>query len=263
MTSKLSASIVNDFLRTGFIFLIATFLIISHSPIYSTEYNITTANLPPWSYDDGKSGIFADIVIEIEKRLGTNHQPKAVPWNRALMYVNSKNDYLMFPLTRTPEREKNYKWIVKIMPYTVSFVTFAGEKIDFEKARQLDAILVHQNSYPFHILEDKEFKNIEKTTHWFMYGSKQGVSSIIRRMEIGRVDAWFEATSVIKHITKGMENANKLVYGPTVVTDSWLYIVGSRSLSDELVNDYRNTFKEIKADGTFDRIMSKYIDTNQ
>lgn len=235
-------------------FFKALFLILLLMP-YSTsvraaDYEIITTNLPPWSIQ-GKTGIFPDLVKEIEKRLGNNHQPQNLPWSRAQRMAKNNNDnYIIFPMTRTPNRENTYKWIVKVMPTQLVFGTLGPHQKDLETARDLHSILVHQDSPPYYFLAKKGFKNLTK--------SPFGVSAIPKMLEIGRADAWFTALAIMKYATHGTSLEGRLNFSPSV-NEAWLYIAGSKNISEELANDYRMAFKTIKAEGMYDQIIQKYL----
>ena len=114
-------------IETPVFFLLILFL--CSIPATAADYNIVTADLPPWS-TKGTAGIILDIVKEIEKRLGTSNIPHELPWMRAQKNTLENDNYLIFPLTRISSREEDFTWIVDVMPFETVFITVGSNSID-------------------------------------------------------------------------------------------------------------------------------------
>lgn len=217
------------------------------------DYQIVTGHLPPWSIKGG-SGIFPDIIALIEKRLGTQHQPVELPWSRSQIYAKANDNYLIFPLTRTEGREKEYTWIVEVMSNSLAFVSIKGDPVDMESAKQLNKILVHQDSPPFQLLLDKGFANLHTKT--------MGAGIVFLKMlDKGHGDAWFCPPDLARYSAMGTEFENRLIFGPQVGKNK-LYIAGSKKISPVIVSNYRRVFAELVAEGSIDRIMKRYRGEN-
>ena len=228
------------------------FLLILFSPMLSTaaDYNIITTNLAPWSMDEN-TGIFQDIVIEIEKRLGTNNIPRELPLNRALKYYAlADENYIIFPLARTDSFEKDYTWIIDVMPFEIVFATVGGNPVDLETARGLKNILAYQDLPAYNFLVEKGFKNI----NIYPFGK----SSPLTMLSNGRADAWCIERTFARFFAKGTPYDGKLVFGPPIFKTQ-LYIAGSKNIASEIVSDYRKVFEEIRTEGIEDKIMIKYL----
>lgn len=214
------------------------------------DYQIVTSDLPPWSIK-GRSGIFPDIIAQIEKRLGTNHQPMELPWSRCQIYAKANDNSLIFPLTRTASREQEYTWIVEVMSNSLAFVSLRGEPIDMEAARKLDEILVHQDAPPYLILLDKGFSNL----HTKPAGA--GID-FLKMLATGHGDAWFCPPDLARYSARGTEFEGRLVFGPPV-GENKLFIAGSKNISPVIVSRYRRAFGDLAAEGTIDIIMGRYL----
>ena len=145
--------------RIGIEVLVA-FLLTLLFPICATatDYNILTTDLAPWSME-GNTGIFQNIVKEIEKRLGTNKIPRNLPLNRALKQYDLTNEkYILFPLTRTDAFENDFTWIVNVMPFEIVFATIGGDPVGLETARGFERILAYKDLPAHNLLVEKGFK---------------------------------------------------------------------------------------------------------
>ena len=224
-------------------------LILIPTPVKASDYTILTTHLPPWSIQ-GESGIFPDLANEIERRLGSSHKPKVLPWSRAQKYAKAESNILIFPLSRVPIREKHYKWIIKVMPIRFAFGSFKSPALDLDKARKLKRILVHQDAPPYYFLIERGFNNLFK--------KHEGVETMIGMLKAGRADAWFTSPVLMKYAIHGTSSEGHLNIGPSE-NEVWLYIAGSKDFPEKLANDYRLAFKAIKTSGMYEKIIQKYI----
>ena len=234
-------------IETPVFFLLILFL--CSIPATAADYNIVTADLPPWS-TKGTAGIILDIVKEIEKRLGTSNIPHELPWMRAQKNTLENDNYLIFPLTRISSREEDFTWIVDVMPFETVFVTVGSNSVDLETARGLKTILVYQNHPAYHFLVEKGFNNIRVYPY--------GVTALLKMLANGRADAWFVERSFARNFVIGTPYEGSLVFGPPAVT-SRIYIAGSKRISPKIVSAYRGIFDELKKEGFVDKIMIKYL----
>jgi polar amino acid transport system substrate-binding protein len=74
---------------------------------------IATESSPPSSMRDGEQvvGSATDKVREIMARSGIAYTIDLLPWKRAYMFAVQRPDACIFSTTRTPEREKLFKWV--------------------------------------------------------------------------------------------------------------------------------------------------------
>jgi len=216
----------------------------------AADYSIITIDFAPWSMDRN-TGIFPDIVKEIEKRLGTNKTPRKLPLNRVLKHdAVADENYILAPVTRTVSFEKDWTWIVNVMPFEIVFVTVGGDPVDLEAASGLERILAYKNLPAYNLLVKKGFTNIDAYP-W-------GKLALLKMLAAGRADAWCVDRSFAKFLSRGTPYEGKLVFGPPIFK-SGLYIAGTKNIDPQIVNDYRKVFEEIRVEGIVDEIIIKYL----
>jgi ABC-type amino acid transport substrate-binding protein len=216
----------------------------------AADYSIVTIDFAPWSMD-GRTGIFLDIVKEIENRLGTNNTPRQLPLNRALKYDEVTNgSYILVPVTRTDSFEKDWTWIVEVMPLEIVFVTVGGDPVDLEAASGLERIIAYKNLPAYKLLAQKSFKNLDAYP-W-------GKPALLKMLAVGRADAWCVDRSFARFIARGTPYESQLVFGPPIFK-SGLYIAGTKNIAPQIVTDYRRVFEEIRQEGFVDEIIIKYL----
>ncbi len=225
---------------------------ITHRYSNAEPHSILTQDLPPWSYA-GEKGIIVDIANEIEQRIGTNVKIKCLPWSRAQQMTKNGNNYLVFPLARVPKREKNFVWVINVMPSDLVFASLYGKPMDLDMARKAEKILVQQDTPPEFFLRANNFDNIHTITN---------SSNIPVMLQKKRGDAWFGDINVTRSTVLNTMYEKRMIYGPSVKHNS-IYIGASKNISKALVKKYQKIFIEIKKDGTYKNIMNRYLKSNE
>lgn len=223
----------------------------SSAPAEGSNITLVTAHLLPFSIQEGRQqGFMVELVREIERRLGTNRPVRFLPWPRAYRNALVSPNHVIFPLARTPEREADFDWAIKVAPLTPVFVTLNGRQLDLDSARQQGAIAVQQNSPFEQYLRQHGFTNLIITT--------SAAPIPIRMLRAGRVDAWFTARDLASYSMREQFVTEPITYSEPIFSVD-IYIAFSRAFPAELKQAYLDTFAQIKTDGTFTRIMGDYL----
>lgn len=104
-------------------------------PAFAGGHHILSAVLPPWTISE-HTGIFVDIVTEVEYRLGRDTAVQLYPWSRAQDIATHDMESIIFPMARIPDREDAYTWIVKIFPARFAFCSDRYTDLNLDTARQ-------------------------------------------------------------------------------------------------------------------------------
>ena len=213
------------------------------------EIELVTSDLSPYSIEVGlRPGFFVEIVSHIEDRLGTNRPIDFFPWPRAQMLAGTQGNRLIFPLTRTPQREDYFNWLIDVASLDYVFITLDGKEISLKEARKLDRITVQQST-PFEsFLKAQGFTNI--------VSSPNASDTHIRLLTAGRVNAWFTAKDLADYALLENNILNATFSEP--IETSRVYIATSQEFPAELAENYRRIFAELKSDGTVDHILRQY-----
>ncbi|MYN21267.1 hypothetical protein GTP81_31525, partial [Rugamonas sp. FT107W] len=89
---------------------------------------LLAADLPPYAVaqDGDNPGALVELVQEMARRMGTPVALEFYPWQRALALTGVQPRTLAVPLTRTPEREAHYRWLVRLRRQDFVFVGRRG-----------------------------------------------------------------------------------------------------------------------------------------
>lgn len=233
------------------LFLIFFYFNISDTNAQQAEIKIVTGELPPYAYTkDGQiAGVATDIMRELMRRVGLTGDIYVRPWKRAI--VESEQSRLIYPLARTPDIEKRYKWIGPILIDQLAFIVRASDKrifTDIDDFRDF-TIGVNRGAPTESRLEMLGFKKIEPV-------ATEGQN--LEKLLHGRFDVWFASVFVLKGTLEQQgisENKVKIAFSDLNVEQ---YIGVSPDIEDETVRLWQKNLDEMKSDGSYRIIMKKY-----
>ena len=238
---------LNTFTKLA-IYLTLSLPLLTHARDH-TSYKIISSPISPWSINN-ELGIFPEIISEIEHRLGRNTKLTILPWSRAQHIAKKEKNVIIFPLARVTNRENLYLWVVPVFLSQLVFASLNGKSLDIEEAKKLPSVLVHMETPPHFFLKSKGFNNIVPST-----GPIKKLTKILLK---NRVSTWFSAKVLTQISVKGTPAEKAITYGPPAFKMT-VYIAASKGTSNILIKEYRSTFSKIKADGSLDKIMKRYI----
>lgn len=202
---------------------------------------------PPMSVvSDGKklSGAGYDFVADLFKTADIPFQAEGLPLTRAIAALDEGNTVLVF-LVRTAAREDKYAWIGDIVPDDgFAFMTRSGDPAvtSFEQAKSLKTVAVLGSSSPAQLLRSNGVTALDET-------ASEALN--LKKLAAGRVEAWFTAAIIARHIIKAdAESAKTVVIGPKVLPSPY-WIVGSKSLAPEVVGKLQQAFAATKTNGRY------------
>ena len=103
--------------RKVVIALAAWLTAMSPSGSFAEDLIVYTENYPPYNYLDGAGevqGVSTKRVRQVLDAAGLSYSIRLVPWSRAVLYATTRENTLIYTITRTPSREEVYDWIVPL-----------------------------------------------------------------------------------------------------------------------------------------------------
>jgi polar amino acid transport system substrate-binding protein len=217
----------------------------------ATELTITTENTPPSSMKlNGEvAGRETEKIREIMARTDTAYTLEILPWARAFAMAERQRDTCVYSTTRTPEREKLFKWVGPLEEVDWMLLGRADGKIrlrTLEDARELsigtyngDARDDYLRARGFHV---QAAPNDAANPH---------------KLLMGRIDLWAVSTPAGGLILTQWEWAGKLV--PLLVFNNIkAYLACNPSVPDELVERMNGAVADMRRAGTMTRLEHKY-----
>lgn len=226
------------------------------------EIRIVTEELPPYNMtQDGRiTGMSTEVVQAVLKEVGISAPIQSMPWARAYdMALNSENT-LIYSITRTPQREKLFKWVGDIAP--VHWYLFAryGSNIhlaSLDDARKYQITAVKEDAGEQYLLS-RGFvigKNLQSSNKYQYNYDK---------LKLGRADLWISLElNAVYLIRQAGEEPEKTVVRalslPELDGGYGLNMAFSLKTPDALVERFRKGLLTIHRNGTYDAILKKWL----
>ncbi|NVK18776.1 MAG: transporter substrate-binding domain-containing protein [Methylocystaceae bacterium] len=211
---------------------------------------IVTADLPPYSIEVGmRPGIIVEIIQAINDRIDIHSPVEFYPWSRAQLMAKSSENYIIFPLMRTKDRENQYDWAIDVMPLEMVFVTLGGQKLTIAQAKKMNIVTVQQSTPFAEFLKKQNFKNFHPSTQ----PSDQHFNMLRRH----RADTWLTSKALADYMADKY-HLKKSVLLSEPIANGHIYIAFSKKFPPSLRQRYIETYQNLKEDGTISYILSQY-----
>ncbi len=220
---------------------------------------ITGELTPPTSmFVDGKpAGRQTDRVREMLERLGVPHRIDLLPWKRA--YVMAQRDRLtcVYSTTRTPERERDFKWVGPLTETEWLLMGRADRKLSLRSLA--DARGLRIGTY------NGDARDDFLRSKGLRVDPANNDASNVDKLLLNRIDLWAVAARSDSNDVQRMGRNGQIV--PVLVFNRVeLYLACHRSVPDALIERMNATFDTMRRDGTFQRIDRRYaqwVDRNE
>lgn len=234
--------------------LLLVFQIQGHSQ--AEQLKILTSEEPPLSFLENQeaTGIVTDIVKEILRRTETKTSIEVFPWIRAYRTGLMESDVVLFTTARTESREALWHWVGPVVERRWVLVARRVSEIkvnSLEDARRVKLIAVVRGDARAKFLQDNGVKV-------YLLNTLQQAFAMLAR---GRVDliATSEMDIPIAATKIGFESGDfRIVYTLRKIHS---YIAISKGTQLSTVHRWQLAFKNLKKDGTFNKIVNRWANT--
>ncbi len=245
-------------MKTGQVICMILVLIVASIGSVSAEaLKIMTSEEPPLNFTDEQgelTGFSMDIAREIQRRVGNSDHINIYPWARVYNTALKEPNVVAFTMARTEEREDKFQWITLVSRNAWVLFARKGSGISvssLDDAKTVKSIGVIRDGVHEQLLRSYGFQNLEPVTGW---------EQNLRKLMVGRVSLIFYAVAgavkTCRTIGVDFEKELETVYA---VKTPGAYIVMSQKTSLSTVEKWQQAAQQMKEDGTFDRIMQKWI----
>ncbi|MBX9816840.1 MAG: transporter substrate-binding domain-containing protein [Burkholderiaceae bacterium] len=216
-------------------------------------YHIVSGDLPPFTTETGPDapGALGTLVREMAQRLGEPSLIQFYPWSRALNLASTQPRTLVLPLTRTPEREVHYRWLVKLYRQQFVFIALRSQAtpVDaIDRLRNLRIAVLRGSPNEAH-LSSRHFKHIVPAN---------SVLDMARMLQRGMADAIYggDAINLAVLAEHGTPRAQLQVSKPLDYGDIWLG--GSLDIPESEALLWQNAMKQLVREGVVRRTLARY-----
>jgi polar amino acid transport system substrate-binding protein len=209
--------------------------------------NILSYETPPLAYEENRetAGIATEIVEKLLKKADTKYFITIYPWEEAYTRAASKENSMIYPLSRTSENEFNFKWIGPIADNSVClFKLQDGKDINIMAINTL-------NNYKIGVAKDSPahklllINNISKNLT-----IEDNIQSTIKQLYNKQVDMIAgNKLELLYQIKKLGLNHNNLYKNFTLIKKNGYYLGFNKFTSKDLFNKVKKAFDQLESSG--------------
>jgi polar amino acid transport system substrate-binding protein len=207
-----------------------------------TDVIVYTEDYPPFNFLDPKSGevtgFATDSVRNVLDRAGVSYEIRLQPWKRSIRAALTEKNALIYTLTRTPSREKQYNWLLRLAPSRFHIFMRASDKrtptYQSLKAGEYTASCIKQDI----TCEFLEAIGIPKEN---ITAVSTGPTGDFRMVMAGRTDIFVSDTVTNKSLREWEGVDTKLVKKSLPINmETGFYLAGNLDLSEEIIQKIEN-----------------------
>lgn len=207
---------------------------------------------PVYAARDGEAptGLGSDMVRELMRRTGIRYSIDLLPWKRAYNAALERPDACVYSTTRTPEREREFKWIGPIAD--ADWVLMARADRSFQLRTLEDArryrIGTYNGDARDQFLRERGF-DVDPASNDQVNPGK---------LMLGRIDLWAASLGLNSRQTLARQGYAGKVVPVLVFKRIHTYLACNRAVPDPLVARMNGALQAMERDGTVRAIRSKY-----
>lgn len=214
--------------------------------------HIVTADLPPLVMGPGNKqpGALHELVDALCKRLDVAPDIEFMPWRRALYVATTAPRTAIFPVTRLPEREAQYRWLAPLYEENYIFMAQKGGDFDVQHLHNMKDrhIALLRGAAQAATLRELGFERLVEAS---------SIDEVHRFLLTGMADAVFGERAIIHRSLQMRGDEKDFRLGrPVRSTTAWL--AGSLDIGERDAGRWRAAMAALVADGTQKRIFRQY-----
>ncbi|MDD0853837.1 transporter substrate-binding domain-containing protein [Halobacteriovorax sp. GB3] len=222
------------------------------------DYHIVTESYAPLNFKSAKEvkGISVEIMDEILKRFDIQEKKYTVyPWARAYKTIQEKENTIVFSMVRNESREKMFKWVGPIYP---SEIAIYAKKARYPILRDISEVVdgakvgaIKNDIGEIAYLNAGGDKNLT-----YNVGS---VERGVMMLDLERIDFLAAESLSVQWLMKVKKIDITQFHQVFHLNKTAYYIAFHPSTPDVLVKRMQEILDSLKKDGTYDKIIAKYL----
>ena len=250
---------------TAYMRLFIVFFIFCNFLFAQESIEFYTENSAPFNFEENGElkGIAVDLLLAMSKRADiklTKKDIKLLPWARAYTLVKLRKSCL-FSTSRIPSREKLFKWVGPIIYLNHSLIAYNnGKKVEIKKFDELRKYKIGT------IIDDvAETLLLEKgypKNRLDRISGETGIQRSIMKLFYNRIDLFAYNLYTVRWYAKRMKLNPNLLYEAYLLKTGKkeaLYFAFNKNVSDDTIKKLQKALDSIKKDGTYRKILDKYL----
>ena len=239
------------------VILTVIFFFTGYGEALCRQLNVVTTEYPPFNYTENGTvqGISTKIVKKLLNTLEIEATITSYPWARSYKKALKEKNILIYPLVRTPERERCFQWI-GVVATGKTYLYSLQKRHDIDVHTLDDAkkysIGVLRNAVRFCYLKNRHFtKLVEDSTP----------CASAQKLILGWVDLWAVDENTANYTLSMMGRDPHRCIKRNLPLDIELdgYLAFSKNADRELVESFKKAFLQLQASGEYDKMMKTSI----
>ena len=220
---------------------------------------LSTENFPPYNMatngknfarEDSIEGIAVEVVQEMFKRAGVEYfLALRFPWDRIYNMALDKPNHGVFSTARTPEREREFKWVGPIGPDDWVLLAKGDSPLSLGSLDEAKAYRI--GAYKGDAIS--EYLTEKGVEHSTSLRDQENA----RKLEAGQIDLWATGDPAGRYLAK-QEGISGL---KTVLRfdSAELYLALNKEMPDEVVAKLQAALDQMRAEGFVDATLNSYL----
>ncbi|KUM04556.1 transporter substrate-binding domain-containing protein [Chromobacterium subtsugae] len=218
--------------------------------------NLYTLDYPPFVIRDTPQspphGIAVELVSQALARAGLRGQFVDLPWKRAQLQVTNEESGCLMPLTRSPKREGQYRWVGLIDDSSQSLFVAAGSKAQIRTLADLKGLrvvtLLGSSMAEWLRLHQVGFSELATTEDAY------------RELSLGVADAWAVHSPVARYLVKKQGVSATPIREILRLQETGIYLACGKHMPEEEAQRLGAALKQLRDEGVAAKVMSRYLD---
>lgn len=212
---------------------------------------VMTTHLPPLVFESGEQpGALRELVDALFAQVGVKAEQSFVPWQRALHVATTMPRTVIYPLTRLPAREAQFRWLAPLYEENFVFLAPHGSSFDVRRPHEMKdkRIALMRGAAQSAMLREMGFTRVVEAA---------SIDEVHRFMLAGMADAAFGERAIVRRaLAMRGHQGDFRISGPLRSSTAWLG--GSLDIGEDEARRYRAAMAKLVADGTQRRIFKRY-----
>jgi ABC-type amino acid transport substrate-binding protein len=213
---------------------------------------VVTSDLPPLVIEHGgqQPGALHQVVSELCKRVELVPEIEFLPWKRAIFVATNSAATTIFPLTRLPERERQFRWLAPLYDERYVFLAPRGRAFDVHHPANMKDMRVT-------LIRGSALKSVLLGMGYTNIVEARSIDEVHRFLVAGIADAAYGELSIVRNSLRTRVAEADFDYSePVSRTAAWL--AGSLDFSEARAAPFQRAMQTMMADGSYAAILKRY-----
>lgn len=214
----------------------------------------------PFMYlkDEKPSGLSIDILNEmLQKTKGIEIKTDFYPMKRALKMVADEKNTFILTLTRTPKREKSFKWVGPTFPRIIALYKLRSRS-DLKISSIYDVKHYQVGcGMGYAAVNDLIKAGVPKAQIHETYDDRVSIKMLFKK----RIDFVANNNLATAHLLQQEGYSFQDVEQSLVLQDKYQYYYGfNKDTDDKIIRQLQQSLDTLRQDGTYEKLIQKYLE---